>query len=80
MMSPLVSGRSLFAAVLVAAGLSACVPVRDVRGYVPDAQKVSDVRVGQDTKQSVQTKLGTPSSTAAFGDPTWYYISIEQEQ
>jgi len=74
------TSRWLFGAVLVAAGLSACAPVRDVRGYVPDEEKVADIKVGQDTKTTVQQKLGTPSSTAAFGDPTWYYISIEQER
>ncbi len=72
--------RWLFSAVFVAAGLSACAPIKDVRGYVPDAEKVADIKVGQDTKQTVQQKLGTPSSTASFGDPTWYYISIEQER
>jgi outer membrane protein assembly factor BamE (lipoprotein component of BamABCDE complex) len=84
-MTPRVSGLSrsrrwLFGTVLVAATLSACTPMRDVRGYVPDATKVADIKIGEDTKQSVQAKLGTPSSTASFGDPTWYYISIEQER
>ena len=84
-MTPRVSGLSrsrrwLFGTVLVTATLSACTPMRDVRGYVPDATKVADIKIGEDTKQSVQAKLGTPSSTASFGDPTWYYISIEQER
>src|SRR5260221_4024161 len=72
--------RWLFGAVLAAAGLSACAPIKDVRGYVPDAEKVADIKVGQDTKVTVQQRLGTPSSTASFGDATWYYISIEQER
>jgi outer membrane protein assembly factor BamE (lipoprotein component of BamABCDE complex) len=66
--------------VLVLAGLAACAPIRDVRGYVPDDEKVGSVKVGADTRDSVQEKLGTPSSTASFGDPTWYYISTEQER
>ena len=65
---------------LVLAGVAACAPIRDVRGYVPDDEKVASVRVGADTRDSVQEKLGTPSSTATFGDPTWYYISTEQER
>jgi len=72
--------RCLFGAVAVAAALSACAPIKDVRGYVPDAEKVADIKIGQDTKETVQQKLGTPSSSASFGDPTWYYISIEQER
>jgi outer membrane protein assembly factor BamE (lipoprotein component of BamABCDE complex) len=68
------------ASLLVLAGLAACAPIRDVRGYVPDEEKVATVKIGGDTRDSVQEKLGTPSSTAAFGDPTWYYISTEQER
>jgi outer membrane protein assembly factor BamE (lipoprotein component of BamABCDE complex) len=68
------------ASALVLAGLTACAPIRDVRGYVPDEEKVAAVHVGTDTRDTVQEKLGTPSSTATFGDPTWYYISTEQER
>ena len=68
------------ASVLVMAGLAACAPIRDVRGYVPDDEKVAAVKIGGDSRDSVQEKLGTPSSTATFGDPTWYYISTEQER
>jgi outer membrane protein assembly factor BamE (lipoprotein component of BamABCDE complex) len=80
MTSPRVSGRLLLGLVFVAAALTACAPIRDVRGYVPDEDKVAEIKIGQDTKETVQQKLGTPSSTAAFGDPTWYYISTEQER
>jgi outer membrane protein assembly factor BamE (lipoprotein component of BamABCDE complex) len=68
------------ATALVLAGVVACAPIRDVRGYVPDDEKVASVRVGADSRETVQEKLGTPSSTATFGDPTWYYISTEQER
>ena len=74
------SSRLFFAGALVLAGLSACAPIRDVRGYIPDEEKLGSVKVGGDTRETVQQKLGTPSSTAAFGDPTWYYISTEQER
>ena len=72
--------RLIGASVFVLAGLAACAPIKDVRGYVPDEEKVASVRVGADTRDTVQDKLGTPSSTATFGDPTWYYISTEQER
>lgn len=71
---------ALSAGLFVLAGLSACAPIKDVRGYVPDDEKVASVRVGADTRDTVQDKLGTPSSTATFGEPTWYYISTEQER
>ena len=80
MTSPRVAGLLLLGSVFVLAALTACAPIRDVRGYVPDEQKVAEIKIGQDSKETVQQKLGTPSSTAAFGDPTWYYISVEQER
>lgn len=76
----MVSRVLLTGSVLAVAALSACAPIKDVRGYVPDDDKVSTVSIGADTRDTVQEKLGTPSSTAAFGDPTWYYISTEQER
>lgn len=59
---------------------AACAPIRNVRGYIPDNEKVASVKVGEDTRDTVQDKLGTPSSSAAFGDPVWYYISSEDER
>jgi outer membrane protein assembly factor BamE (lipoprotein component of BamABCDE complex) len=76
----MVSRVLLTGSILGVAALAACAPIRDVRGYVPDDEKVSTVSIGADTRDSVQEKLGTPSSTATFGDPTWYYISTEQER
>jgi outer membrane protein assembly factor BamE (lipoprotein component of BamABCDE complex) len=76
----MVSRVVLTGSILAVAGLAACAPIKDVRGYVPDDEKVATVSLGADTRDSVQEKLGTPSSTATFGDPTWYYISTEQER
>jgi outer membrane protein assembly factor BamE (lipoprotein component of BamABCDE complex) len=70
----------LTGSILAVVALAGCAPIKDVRGYVPDDEKVATVSVGADNRDSVQEKLGTPSSTAAFGDPTWYYISTEQER
>lgn len=74
------TSRIFLAGALVVSSLAACAPIKDVRGYIPDEERVGAIKVGTDTRDSVQEKLGTPSSTAAFGDPTWYYISTEQER
>jgi outer membrane protein assembly factor BamE (lipoprotein component of BamABCDE complex) len=72
--------RVFLGSALIAAALIGCAPIRDVRGYVPDQERLNEIKVGQDTRDTVQQKLGTPSSSATFGDPTWYYISTEQER
>jgi outer membrane protein assembly factor BamE (lipoprotein component of BamABCDE complex) len=71
-------GLAAVAAALLAT--AACAPIRNVRGYIPDSEKVATVKVGEDSRDTVQEKLGTPSSSAAFGDPIWYYISSEDER
>lgn len=60
--------------------LSACAPVENQRGYVPDMEAVASIQVGMDTKDTVSKKLGDPSTAATFNNDTWYYISAHVEQ
>ncbi len=54
--------------------VSGCVPRVDVHGYVPIAQDVASVAVG-DTQDSVLTRLGEPTTRGLDGSNAWYYIS-----
>jgi len=63
-----------------AAGLAACAPVQNQRGYVPDQAAIQAIQVGMDTKDTVSKKLGDPSTAATFGNDIWYYISAHVEQ
>ena len=67
----------LLPAVLAA---SACAPVISKRGYLPDPIAEAGIVLGKDTKQSIQKKLGDPSTRATFDGDNWYYISSEQQQ
>jgi outer membrane protein assembly factor BamE (lipoprotein component of BamABCDE complex) len=67
------TGTALFA-------VAACAPVENQRGYVPDMAAIMSIQVGMDTKDSVSMKLGDPSTSATFGNDTWYYISSHVEQ
>lgn len=72
--------RAAFAAALVAAMLaSACSPIRHTHGYTPRSNELDDIRVGVDTRATVQNKLGRPSTLGAFDDEEWLYISIKSE-
>jgi len=62
------------------AALTACAPVENQRGYVPDQEAVASVQVGMDTKDTVTKKLGDPSTAATFNNDVWYYISAHVEQ
>ncbi len=60
--------------------LAACTPVVNQRGYLPDPQVVQSIVVGKDTKETVKTRLGDPSTAATFNNDVWYYISSREEQ
>ena len=61
-------------------GVTACAPVQNQRGYVPNQDAIGTIAVGTDTKEMVSMKLGEPSTLATFGGDTWYYISSQVEQ
>jgi outer membrane protein assembly factor BamE (lipoprotein component of BamABCDE complex) len=60
--------------------LSACAPIMDRRGFLPDEGQTTEVAVGADTKSSVLSRLGNPSTIGVFDQQVWYYISATQRQ
>ena len=64
------------AAMLVALGLAlaGCAPTVDRRGYVVPKEAVAKIAAGTATRSEVLQALGSPSTTAAFDDNTWYYF------
>lgn len=63
-----------------AAALIACAPVISQRGYLPDPDAEAAIKAGKDTKTTVQAHLGYASTTATFGNESWYYISATEKQ
>ena len=64
-------GVPLLGASLLIAG---CVPVVDVHGYVPVAEDVASIAVG-DSQDTVRARLGEPTTRGLEGTNAWYYIS-----
>lgn len=59
-------------------GLSACGVFdrpRVPRGNAVDAEQLSQIRPGVQTRQDVQALLGSPSARGTFDEEHWYYIS-----
>ncbi|WP_436641021.1 outer membrane protein assembly factor BamE [Microbaculum sp. FT89] len=75
-------GRLLIGAALCAAvvGLSACTTFTTVQrhGYIVSQDQLDQVPVGS-SKEQVDFVLGTPSTTATFGNEVYYYISQTTE-
>ena len=61
----------LFGASLLVAG---CVPKVDVHGYVPIAEEVASIAVGE-MQETVLARLGEPTTRGLAGTSAWYYIS-----
>lgn len=73
--------KLLIAALSVAALTTACAPVVGQNGFQAIDAKPTDIVAGTDTRQTVLTKLGSPSTTSAFeSDTIWYYISQVTEK
>src|SRR5580704_11969725 len=60
--------------------LLGCTPVINQRGYLPDPTGEASIKVGTDTKTSIQQRLGDPSTQATFGGDSWYYVSSVERQ
>jgi outer membrane protein assembly factor BamE (lipoprotein component of BamABCDE complex) len=72
---------SVAAAAMVLAVLTGgCASIKDHRGYLVDAALVDSVQPGIDNQTSVERSLGRPTFISQFGEPTWYYISVDTKQ
>ena len=66
-------------AVALCVGIAGCGGRINTHGDKLEADRLTEVVVGQHTKDDVQAILGSPSSTAPFEDTSWYYISNRTE-
>lgn len=67
---------SLIIAASLAALAGACAPVVATQGFQAVDAKPQDIEAGVDTRETVLTKLGTPSTTSTFEtDSVWYYLT-----
>ncbi len=71
--------RTLILGASAVAMLTGCEPIRQTHGYVPAEAYVKRINVGTDGRAEVVSKIGRPSTTAAFEDDEWYYISRSTE-
>ena len=55
--------------------VGACTPVASYQGFQVIDQAPSNVKVGQDTRSTVLSRLGTPTTKSAVDTETWFYIS-----
>lgn len=67
---------TLLSAISLTLAMGACAPTIATQGYQVIDQKPEDVVVGTDTRDTVLTKLGSPSTASTFEpEDIWYYVS-----
>lgn len=71
-------GRAL-SALLIGCALAGCAPRTNTHGDPLVLQRVDSIVKGVHSREDVYALLGSPSTSAAFGDETWYYISTQTE-
>lgn len=69
------SARRVLAALVPAVLLAGCVAQVNSHGEHVDPDRLQAVRPGVQNRDDVARVLGSPASTSAFGDESWYYIS-----
>ena len=65
---------SFFVLLLVLFSLNSCISQKLVHGNLPDAQLVSILKVGVDSKKTTIEILGEPSFKGVLGDNSFYYV------
>lgn len=73
---------SLSAVVVAVATSAACAPVQSYNGFPIDngATAPAAPQVGVDTRDTIRTRFGTPSTTAVLEQSSWYYVSEVQSR
>lgn len=72
--------RAAFAAALCLLSAGACAPITSYQGFQAVEANPKDVKVGEDTKNSVTERLGSPSVVATFDANTWFYMTQVSDQ
>ncbi|MBI3446166.1 MAG: outer membrane protein assembly factor BamE [Magnetospirillum sp.] len=67
-------------ALVMGAAVVACSPIVEVRGNLPPADALAQVKIGSSTRDDIQALLGTPSNVTPFGEESWHYISSITER
>ncbi len=57
------------------AATAACSPVTYHQGFQVVDVRPADLKVGEDTRSTVLSKLGSPTATSTFDKDVWFYMS-----
>jgi outer membrane protein assembly factor BamE (lipoprotein component of BamABCDE complex) len=61
-------------AALIGLAVTGCEETVDVRGNLPHASTLKEIKPGVQKRSDIQRLLGTPSAVSTFDKEVWYYI------
>jgi outer membrane protein assembly factor BamE (lipoprotein component of BamABCDE complex) len=61
-------------------GAAACTPVNSFQGFQAVDHSPTEIKVGEDTRSTVQSKLGSPTAVSTFDKNTWFYLAQTSER
>lgn len=62
------------AAIAMVLAVASCSALYRNHGYVPSDEELSQIAIGQDTKETVATLVGQPSAAGVLDEGAWYYV------
>ncbi len=62
------------AAIAMVLAVASCSALYRNHGYVPSDEELSQIAIGQDTKETVATLVGQPSAAGVLDAGAWYYV------
>ena len=65
----------LAVAACLALGTTACAPITSYNGFQVQDVRPEQIKVGEDSRSTVLTKLGSPSVRASFDPNIWFYVT-----
>lgn len=71
--------RNLVLVTGLAVGLSACSTIERKHGYIPSESDLQEIVVGVDTRDTVATLVGPPTTGGVIRDGNWYYVASRWE-
>lgn len=67
-------------ALVMLVSVSACTPTYELHGYVPSEDELAFIKVGRDTRETVETMISKPSASGLLNDVGWYYVQSNWKQ
>jgi outer membrane protein assembly factor BamE (lipoprotein component of BamABCDE complex) len=73
--APMLRKSAFLALAASLAATAACTPVTYHQGFQVVDVHPADLKVGEDTRSTVLSKLGSPTATSTFDKDVWFYMS-----